>query len=140
MLEAFAVVEASGGAAVDAAVFAAADGRPRAWELVFSSAAAELPLLGGFLNGYLPNEEILRWDLAASEPELDLQISTLPFFPKITVKGRGLSWDEAAQQLSYRVKDDRPVSTWRIIFLDAEAGVIAARSSVTGLNIIKRED
>ena len=40
MLEAAAVVEAS--ASANAAVFSAADGRPTAWELVFSSAAAEL--------------------------------------------------------------------------------------------------
>ena len=63
------------------------DGR---WELVWSSAATKLPLL----NGYMPNRELLSWDLQAAQ--LRLKIETLPFLPKISIVGQGLAFDEVA--------------------------------------------
>ena len=104
------------------------DGR---WELVWSSAATKLPLL----NGYMPNRELLSWDLQAAQ--LRLEIETLPFLPKISIVGEGLAFDEAAQTLTYAIKD-KPPSQWRLLYVDRAAGVMAARSSVTGLNVIKR--
>lgn len=101
------------------------------WELIFSSAAAKVP----FIDGYMPNREVLTWDLEARR--LELAIETLPFVPAIRVVGEKLSWDEQAQMLSYTV-GDKPPSTWTILFVDRANGVVAARSSVTGLNVIKR--
>ena len=49
------------------------------WELVFSTAAAKLPLI----DGYMPNRELLSWDLGAGR--LNLQIETLTFLPTIAV-------------------------------------------------------
>ena len=101
------------------------------FELIFASAAARLPLL----DGYMPNREFLAWDFAAGR--LDLEIETLPFLPTIKVVGEGLTWDAATQTLSYTV-GKKPPSTWSILFMDDQAGVVAARSSVTGLNLIRR--
>ena len=101
------------------------------WELVFSSAAAKLPLI----DGYMPNKEELRFDLAAQR--MELAIETLPLLPRMNVVGEDLSWDEQAQTLTY-VVGKKPPSQWRVLFVDRDQGVIAARSSVTGLNVIHR--
>ena len=45
--------------------------------------------------------------------------------------------NEAAQTLTYAI-NDKPPSQWRVLYVDRAAGVMAARSSVTGLNVIKR--
>lgn len=103
------------------------------WELVFSSAAAKLPLL----DGYMPNEERLTWDLEAQRLELEIETLPLAFVPKIRIVGEGLRWDEAAQTLTYTV-GSKPPSEWRVLWLDRANGVLAARSSVTGLNVIRR--
>ena len=101
------------------------------WELVFSTAAAKLPLI----DGYMPNKEVLNWDL--DNRQLDLEIETFKLLPNIKVVGKELSWDERAQTLTYTVEKKQP-SKWTLNFLDRENGVIAARSSVTGLNVIQR--
>ena len=102
-----------------------------AWELVFSSGAAKLPLI----DGYMPNRELLNWDFA--ENEMRLEIETFSFLPSINVVGKGLQFDESAQTLTYQI-NDKPPSDWRLLSFDRTNGVIAARSSVTGLNVIKR--
>ena len=101
------------------------------WELIFSSAAAKVP----FIDGYMPNREILKWDLDSNQ--LELEIETLPMLPKISVVGRGLVWNEDAQTLTYAV-NDKPPSEWQLLFMDRDSGVVAARSSVTGLNVIRK--
>ena len=121
----------------DTAVLFGSAEAPTCWELVFSSSVADLPLLGGLLGGYFPIRETLRWDLGRAA--LDLEIELLPFAPCLKVEGTDLTWDEAKGQLSYRV-NEKPPSTWTLVFVDEAAGVIAARSSVTGLNIIQRSE
>jgi len=121
--------ESSGVAAVGVAATPADLGGT--WELVFSSAAAKLP----FVDGYMPNRELLEWDVSCGQ--LRLTIETLPFLPPVRVTGEALQWDGAAQTLRYTV-GQKPRSEWRLLLLDREYGVIAARSSVTGLNIIRR--
>ena len=101
------------------------------WELIFSSAAANVP----FIDGYMPNREVLTWDLDANR--LELEIETLPLIPKISVVGEQLELDEGAQMLSYAV-GQKPKSTWQLLFFEPTEGVIAARSSKTGLNVIRR--
>ena len=101
------------------------------WELIFTSAAAKLP----FIDGYMPNRETLRWDLAAGR--LQLEIETFGPLPPIRMVGEALTFDEGAQVLRY-VVGEKPPSEWRIFFLDRASGVIAAESSVTGLNVIRR--
>jgi hypothetical protein len=103
------------------------------WELVFSSAAARVP----FVDGYMPNRELLTWDLDARR--LDLTIETLPLLPSIKVVGEHLTFDQAEQTLTYTV-GNKPESRWNLLFFDRDEGVIAARSSVTGLNVIRRLD
>ena len=84
----------------------------------------------------MPNRELLTWDLQARQ--LQLQIETLPLLPRIRVVGEDLVFDAAAQTLTYRV-GDKPPSEWQLLmFDDASGGVLAARSSVTGLNVIRR--
>ena len=95
------------------------------------TAAAKLPLI----DGYMPNKEVLNWDL--ENRQLDLEIETFKLLPNIKVVGKELSWDERAQTLTYTVEKKQP-SKWTLNFLDRENGVIAARSSVTGLNVIQR--
>ena len=101
------------------------------WELVFSTAAAKLPLI----DGYMPNREVLEWDLAARR--LKLEIETLPLLPKVRVVGEELTFDAASQTLTYSVKQ-KPPSQWRVLHVDRANGLLAARSSVTGLNLIRK--
>ena len=123
------------GATVDAALFGSTEGGAAAWELVFASAVVELPVVGPLLGGYLPNRETLCWDLSAGR--LELEIELLPFLPRVRVNGEELTWDGAAQTLTYRV-EERPPSVWTVFYANQKAGVLAARSSVTGLNVIRR--
>ena len=106
------------------------------YELVFSSAVAELPLVGGLLKGYLPNKELITFDFETSL--MSLAVETLPFIPSINIYGDELTWDADGSTLSYRIRSNqpKPLSTWTILYADAE--LVAARSSVTGLNVIKR--
>ena len=69
---------------------------------------------------------------------MSLAVETLPFIPSINIYGDELTWDADGSTLSYRIRSDqpKPLSTWRILYADAE--LVAARSSVTGLNVIKR--
>lgn len=129
-------------------------GSAASWELVWSSAVVGLPLIGGLLRGYFPTRETLKWDLAASR--LDLEVELLPFMPRldvqgvsdlsqsllpksptVNIEGSDLVWDAQEATLSYSV-NEKPKSTWTLLLADKDAGVIAARSSVTGLNIIRR--
>ena len=120
----------------DASMFVdGASGDAAAWELVWSSAVAGLPIVGGLLRGYFPTRETLRWDIAAAR--LDLEVETIPFVPAIKIEGTGLVWDAQEATLTYSV-NEKPKSTWTLLLADVDAGVIAARSSVTGLNIIRR--
>ena len=97
------------------------------WELVFTSSIAAVP----FLGGYMPNREILVWDL--DRGVLDLEIETLPPLPKIAITGERLSFSDS--QLIYTV-GDKPPSTWDVFHADGD--VICADSSVTGANVIRR--
>ena len=79
---------------------------------------------------------MLRWDLEARA--LALEIETLPLVPPLRVVGRELEWD-GASVLTYRV-GERPPSAWDVFHVDEAAGVAAAESSVTGLNVLRRLD
>ena len=59
------------------------DGR---WELVWSSAATKLPLL----NGYMPNRELLSWDLQAAQPPARDRDATLPAEDQHRRRGPGV--------------------------------------------------
>jgi len=113
------------------------------FELVFSGAVAGLPLIGRILDGYLPNRETITFDFEAGR--MALRVETLPFVPPIDVIGDDLEWDDATGgSLGYRVRRKNTSgaakaaerSTWKIFY--ADDGVVAARSSVTGLNVICR--
>jgi hypothetical protein len=104
------------------------------FELIFSSAVAQLPIVGNLLDGYLPNKENNVFDFDAGV--MSLTVETLPFFPKIDIIGEGLDWDAQAATLSYRVQGKEKKSQWEIMY--ADESIVAGKSSVTGLNVIRR--
>jgi hypothetical protein len=100
-------------------------------ELIFSSAIAKVPLV----KGYMPNTEIITFDF--QEKRLTLLIETLPFLPQITVIGDDLRFDPSDNTATYRTGNKDKKSVWQFFHCDGLEGVVAARSSVTGLNIIR---
>ena len=106
------------------------------FELVFSSGVANLPLVGRILNGYLPNNEIVEFN--PEEGFMTLDVETLPFLPTISIKGNELQWNQESAVLSYVIEGKDKRSEWKVLY--AEDSMVAAKSSVTGLNIIKRID
>ena len=99
------------------------------WELVWNDKLAKVPVV----NGYMPNRETLTWDLDAGL--LDLRVETLPFLPEIKIRGENLVYADGV--LTYTV-GDKPPSTWDVFH--AADGVVCAKSSATGLNVIRRID
>lgn len=104
------------------------------FELVFSPAVANFPIVGPWFDGYLPNKEIIKFDL--ENGELQLSVETFPFLPPIDIVGEKLSYDEITASLMYTVKGKDKTSQWDILY--AEQGALTAKSSVTGLNVIRR--
>jgi hypothetical protein len=104
------------------------------FELIFSSAVAQLPIVGNLLDGYLPNKETIVFDFEAGVMRLTVEI--LPFLPKIDIIGEGLDWDAQAATLSYRVQGKEKKSQWEIMY--ADESIVAGKSSVTGLNVIRK--
>lgn len=104
------------------------------FELVFSSGVANLPLVGKILNGYLPNREIIEFN--PEEGFMTLDVETLPFLPIISIKGSNLQWNQESAVLSYIIEGKDKRSEWKVLY--ADDAMVAAKSSVTGLNIIKR--
>ena len=98
------------------------------WELVWNDKIAKVPLI----NGYMPNKELLTWDLERGE--LDLRVETLPLLPEIKIRGENLTYEEDGV-LTYTVGDKAP-STWDVFHADGD--VVCAVSSATGVNVIRR--
>ena len=108
------------------------------FELIFSSAVAGIPLVGSILDGYMPNREVITFDFDTKK-EMSLIVETLPFIPTVDIYGDNLIWDEENATLQYTIRgkeDNKPPSRWDILFADED--IVAARSSVTGLNVIRR--
>lgn len=103
------------------------------FELIFSSAVADLPLIGGLVKGYMPNKELITFDFA--EKQMSLIVQTLPFVPSIDIFGDNLTWKEEGA-LEYTVRGKDSASRWDILYADET--ICAAKSSVTGFNVIKR--
>ena len=97
------------------------------WELVWNDKIAKVPLS----NGYMPNKEVLTWDLERGV--LDLRVETLPFLPEIKIRGENLTYEDGV--LTYTVGDKAP-STWDVFHADGD--VVCAVSSATGVNVIRR--
>mmetsp|Transcript_22366 Transcript_22366/g.26944 ORF Transcript_22366/g.26944 Transcript_22366/m.26944 type:complete len:106 (+) Transcript_22366:1-318(+) len=103
-----------------------------------------LPLVGNLLNGYMPNREIITFDFAKEKQQMSLIVETLPFLPTIDIYGDDLQWDEATSTIEYTVRrkhnnsstESNKKSTWKILYADQD--IVAAKSSVTGLNVIRR--
>ncbi len=105
------------------------------FELIFSSAVANIPLIGNMLGGYMPNREIITFDL--ENKKMSLVVELLPFLPPINVHGDSLVLnDDATLEYTVRGKEGKPPSQWKILYADDDT--VAARSSVTGLNVIRR--
>ena len=98
------------------------------WELVWNDKIAKVPMI----NGYMPNKEVLTWDLERGV--LELTVATLPLLPEIKICGENLTYEDGV--LTYNVGGDKPPSTWDVFH--AEDGVVCAESSATGLNVIRR--
>ena len=97
------------------------------WELVWNDKIAKVPLV----NGYMPNKELLTWNLKGGV--LDLSVETIPFLPEIKIRGENLTY--ANSVLTYTVGDKSP-STWDVFHADGD--VVCAVSSATGVNVIRR--
>ena len=97
------------------------------WELVWNDKIANVPLI----NGYMPNKEVLTWDLERGV--LDLRVETLPLLPEIKIRGENLTYADGV--LTYTVGDKAP-STWDVFHADGD--VVCAVSSATGVNVIRR--
>jgi len=106
------------------------------FELIFSSAVADLPIIGKWLDGYLPNRETIEFDFESRC--MKLKVETLPLLPSIDIIGKDLSWESRTASISYTVEGKSEMSTWRILYVDDEYGIVAAKSSVTGWNLIRR--
>jgi len=108
------------------------------FELIFSSAVANLPILGNLCGGYMPNKEIITFDL--EKKQMSLVVELLPFLPSIDIFGESLALDKDGATLEYVVQgnEQKPPSQWKILYCDVSGEIIAARSSVTGLNVIRR--
>jgi hypothetical protein len=106
------------------------------FELIFSSAVANLPVLGKVFDGYMPNKEIITFDIERNQ--MSLVVELLPFLPTIDIYGDALTFDEGAATLEYTIrgKEGKTPSKWKLLYADGD--VVAARSSVTGLNVIRR--
>jgi len=102
------------------------------WELIWNDKLAKVPVV----NGYMPNRELLVWDLA--EGVLDLWVETLPFLPEIKIRGENLTYEDGVLTYTVGDKRDKPPSTWDVFH--AADGVVCAESSATGLNVIRRID
>jgi len=97
------------------------------WELVWNDKIAKMPLI----NGYMPNKEVLTWDLERGV--LDLTVDTLPLVPSIKIRGENLTYADGV--LTYNV-GNKPPSTWDVFHADGD--VVCAVSSATGVNVIRR--
>ena len=97
------------------------------WELVWDDKIAKVPLI----NGYMPNKEVLTWDLERGV--LDLTVDTLPLVPSIKIRGENLTYADGV--LTYNV-GNKPPSTWDVFHADGD--VVCAVSSATGVNVIRR--
>jgi len=106
------------------------------FELIFSSSVANLPLVGKLFGGYMPNKEIITFDI--DRKQMSLIVELFPFLPTIDIYGDSLTYDETAAALEYQIrgKEGKPPSRWDILYADGD--IVAARSSVTGLNVIRR--
>lgn len=104
------------------------------FELIFSSAVATLPFVGSMLDGYLPNRELINFDFEAKT--MSLEVETFPLIPAISITGEDLKFDNSSGVLSYRVKGKDKTSEWKILYADST--IVAAKSSVTGFNVIRR--
>mmetsp|Transcript_122349 Transcript_122349/g.307681 ORF Transcript_122349/g.307681 Transcript_122349/m.307681 type:complete len:177 (-) Transcript_122349:122-652(-) len=100
-------------------------------ELVFSSALAGVPLL----EGYMPTREVMSFSFGTGGL-MQLEVETLPFLPSIQIVGEDCTFNDHTATISYRIRGKSETSTWRVVYADGE--VLAAVSSVTGLNIARR--
>lgn len=104
------------------------------FELVFSSSVAGLPLLGSLLNGYMPNKEIIVFDLEAGR--MSLSVETFPFVPTIEIVGNDLVWNASTSTLEYTIEGKDTSSEWTILYSDER--LLVGKSSVTGYNVLRR--
>lgn len=99
------------------------------FELVFCSA---VNVMG--LNGYLPNREIISFDFEARW--MSLKVETFSLLPTINIIGNDLTWYDTSNTLTYKVVGKKKQSRWKILY--ADESVMAAESSVTGFNVLRR--
>lgn len=109
------------------------------FELIFSSSVANLPFIGSIFNGYMPNKEIITFDF--EQGQMSLLVEILPFLPTINIYGDSLKLkDGVAIEYTIRGKSKKQnspkSSRWDLLYADDE--IVAAKSSVTGLNVIRR--
>lgn len=86
------------------------------FELIYSSVVANLPVVGSWWGGYLPNRETIQFDLERGE--LRLCVETFDFLANIDIVGGNLTYDESSALLEYTVQGRSSASSWSILYAD----------------------
>ena len=67
---------------------------------------------------------------------MKLEVELFSFLPNIDIVGEDLQWQDETSSLTYRVQGKDKQSQWKVLYADDD--LVAAESSVTGLNVIQR--
>eukprot|EP00232_Nephroselmis_pyriformis_P022554 CAMPEP_0182855724 /NCGR_PEP_ID=MMETSP0034_2-20130328/2017_1 /TAXON_ID=156128 /ORGANISM="Nephroselmis pyriformis, Strain CCMP717" /LENGTH=203 /DNA_ID=CAMNT_0024986729 /DNA_START=1 /DNA_END=612 /DNA_ORIENTATION=- len=108
------------------------------WELVFSSSIGKVPLV----KGYMPVQEIITFEgLGAENGFIRLDTDVLFGLTMSMYPGDVFNWDAERAELEFNFRkreggEPSALKSWAFFYGDGE--VLAARSSGTGLNVLRR--
>jgi len=115
------------------------------WEFVFSSAIADVPLIGkNLFQGYfVPMLEIIHFDFPQQTMGMEVQFLPVRNFPTYTLKASNLKFDAEKAEVSYQMdakkkeQDVTSSSIWKILYADGH--VLAADCSERlGMVVLRR--
>lgn len=109
------------------------------FEFVFSSAIAEIPLVGKklFRGYYLPMREIIHFDFPHQTMGMEVKLLPLPNFPTFTLQAHDLAWDPEEAEVTYQFDGKDNTSVWKILYADGH--LLVANCSVhLGLVVLSR--
>ncbi|KAL3937885.1 MAG: hypothetical protein SGBAC_007099 [Bacillariaceae sp.] len=109
------------------------------FEFVFSSAIAEIPLVGKnlFHGYYLPMREIIHFDFPHQTMGMEVKFLPLPSFPTFTLRAHDLAWDPEEAEVTYQFDGKENISVWKILYADGH--LLVANCSVhLGLVVLRR--
>jgi len=111
------------------------------WELVFSSAIANLPLVGKklFQGYFVPMREIIHFDIPHHTMGMEVQFLPLDNFPTYTNWAYDLKWHPKKAELTYQMENNKDdlTSVWKILYADGHV-LVADCSERLGLVVLRR--